>query len=147
MCKQPSFPGTFTPATFALPSLSGVDPHLEGLSLCQHAERIDLAIGQYHAELLMPLEVRSGSEGAPHAVRTTLGWTLHGSVAYQSPQPVMRMFTFSHMPEKVPQDDIRVLRYWDANTKTVYDHYKIPVPCTDSSFTPPETRYYGQGAP
>ena len=126
--------------THVPPSLSGVYPHLEGLSLCQRAERIDLLIGQDHAELLMPLEVRSESDGAPYAVRTTLGWTLHGSIACQSPQPVMCMFTFSDMPEKVSQDDIHVIKHWDANTKTVDGHYEIPVPWSDSTFIPPETR-------
>ena len=88
----------------------------------------------------MPLEVKSGSDGAPYAVRTTLGWTLHGSIACQSPQPVMCMFTFSDMPEKVSQDDIHVIKHWDANTKTVDGHYEIPVPWSDSTFIPPETR-------
>ena len=127
--------------TLVLPSLPGVYPHLEGLSLCQRAERIDLLIGQDHAELLMPHEVRSGSDGAPYAVRTTIGWTLHGSVAGQSPQPVMCMFTFSDMPEKVSQDDFHIIEHWDANTKTVDGHYEIPVPWIDSSFIPPEMRY------
>ena len=127
--------------THVPPSLPGVYAHLEGLSLCQRAERIDLLIGQDHAELLMPLEVRSESDGAPYAVRTTLGWTLHGSIACQSPQPVMCMFTFSDMPEKVSQDDIHVIKHWDANTKTVDGHYEIPVPWSDSTFIPPETRY------
>ena len=113
--------------THVPPSFPGVYAHLEGLSLCQRAERIDLLIGQDHAELLMPLEVRSESDGAPYAVRTTLGWTLHGSIACQSPQPVMCMFTFSDMPEKVSQDDIHVIKHWDANTKTVDGHYEIPV--------------------
>ena len=76
------------------PPLSGNYPHLVGLSLCQRAERIDLLIGQDHAALLMPLEVRAGTEVAPYAVRTPLGWTLHGSTACKSPQPVMCMFTF-----------------------------------------------------
>ena len=122
------------------PSLPGVYAHLEGLTLCQRAERIDLLIGQDHAELLMPHEVRSGSAGAPYAVRTTLGWTLHGSIACQSPQPVMCMFTFSDMPEKVSHDDIHVIKHWDANTKTVDGHYEIPVSWSDSTFIPPETR-------
>ena len=122
------------------PSLPGVYAHLEGLMLCQRAERIDLLIGQDHAELLMPHEVRSGSAGAPYAVRTTLGWTLHGSIACQSPQPVMCMFTFSDMPEKVSHDDIHVIKHCDANTKTVDGHYEIPVSWSDSTFIPPETR-------
>ena len=127
--------------THVPPSLPGVYPHLEGLSFCQRAERIDLLIGQDHAELLMPHEVRSGSDGAPYAVRTTLGWTLHGSIAGQSPQSAMCMFTFSDMPDKVSQDDLHVIKHWDANTKTVDDHYEIPVPWIDSTFIPPETRY------
>ena len=118
-----------------------MNPHLEGLSLCQRADQIELLIGQDHAELLMPLEVRSGSDGAPYAVRTTLGWTLHGSVACQSPQPFMCMFTFSDMPEKVSQDDLHDIEHWDANTKTVGGHYEIPVPWIDSTSIPPETRY------
>ena len=52
----------------------------------------------------------------------------------------MCMFTFSDMPEKVSQDDIHVIKHWDANTKTVDGHYEIPVPWSDSTFIPPETR-------
>ena len=130
----------YIPTHLPLP-LSGNYPHLVGLSLCQRAERIDLLIGQDHAALLMPLEVRAGPEGAPYAVRTPLGWTLHGSTACKSPQPVMCMFTFSEMPEKVSQDDLHVLKYWDTNTKTVDGHYEIPVPLTDPSFTPPKMWY------
>ena len=88
----------------------------------------------------MPLKVRSGSDGAPYAVRTTLGWTLHGSIPCQSPQPFMCMFTFSNMPEKIPQGDLHVIKHWDANTKRVDGHYEIPVPWIDSTFIPPETR-------
>ena len=53
----------------------------------------------------------------------------------------MCMFTFSDMPEKVSQDDLHVIKHWDANTKTVDGHYDIPVPWIDSTFIPPETRY------
>ena len=48
--------------------------------------------------------------------------------------------TFCDMPEKVSQDDIHVIKHWDANTKTVDGHYEIPVPWSDSTFIPPETR-------
>ena len=37
-----------------------------------------LIIGQDYPDLLKPLEVRSGAEGEPYAVKTMLGWKING---------------------------------------------------------------------
>ena len=39
---------------------------------------VDLLIGQDNAEALVPLEVKKGAKDEPFAVRTVLGWSLHG---------------------------------------------------------------------
>ena len=38
---------------------------------------VGLIIGQDYPDLLKPLEVRSGAEGEPYAVKTMLGWTIN----------------------------------------------------------------------
>ena len=54
--------------------------HLKGLDIspCRQAA-VSLLIGQDYAHLLRPLEVRVGKDRDPYAVRTPLGWVIHGS--------------------------------------------------------------------
>ena len=54
-------------------------PHLSGLSLpTARADQVALVIGQDNAEALAPLSTVAGCRGEPYAVRTRLGWSLHG---------------------------------------------------------------------
>ena len=54
-------------------------PHLRGLSIPQaRADQVALLIGQDNAEALVPLSTIFGRRGEPYAIRTCLGWTLHG---------------------------------------------------------------------
>ncbi|XP_041455129.1 uncharacterized protein LOC121407938 [Lytechinus variegatus] len=57
-----------------LPYLKGIDIPLAG----EH--EVGLLIGQDTPRALIPLEVRKGDKG-PYAVRTALGWSLHGPIA------------------------------------------------------------------
>lgn len=52
--------------------------HLCDLPVQQTVGEVDLLIGQDNSEALLPLEVRKGEVGEPFAVRTLLGWSLHG---------------------------------------------------------------------
>ena len=54
-------------------------PHLSGLSLpTARADQVALVIGQDNAAALAPLSTVAGRRGEPYAVRTRLGWSLHG---------------------------------------------------------------------
>ena len=54
-------------------------PHLSGLSLpTARADQVALVIGQDNAAALAPLSTMAGRRGEPYAVRTCLGWSLHG---------------------------------------------------------------------
>ena len=56
-------------------------PHLQGIEFpkVKHKE-VTVLIGSNHADLLIHRESRSGKEGDPIAVKTTLGWTLLGGI-------------------------------------------------------------------
>ena len=58
--------------------------HLAGLEVMNSESNVDLLIGQDNAEALIPLEVRRGSVDEPFAVRTILGWSLHGKASGQA---------------------------------------------------------------
>ena len=54
-------------------------PHLSCLSLPQaRADQVALIIGQDNSEALAPLSTIFGRRGEPYAIRTCLGWSLHG---------------------------------------------------------------------
>ena len=54
-------------------------PHLHGLSFPQvRADQVDLVIGQDNSDALAPLSSIFGRRSEPYAVRTRLGWSLHG---------------------------------------------------------------------
>ena len=56
-------------------------PHLRGIDIPIAGEHeVGLLIGQDTPRALIPLEVRKADKG-PYAVRTALGWSLHGPVA------------------------------------------------------------------
>ena len=56
-------------------------PHLRGLSFPQaKANQVGLIIGQDNAEALAPLSTIFGRRSEPFAVRTCLGWSLHGAL-------------------------------------------------------------------
>ena len=54
-------------------------PHLRGLSFPQaRADQVGLVIGQDNSDALAPLSSIFGRRSEPYAVRTRLGWSLHG---------------------------------------------------------------------
>ena len=58
--------------------------HLQGINATVSCDKIDILVGQDNAEAMVPLEVRRGKCGEPYAVRTILGWTIHGNTDCQS---------------------------------------------------------------
>lgn len=58
--------------------------HLAGIDVKTSNTSVDILIGQDNAEALIPLEVRRGRIGEPFAVKTVLGWSLHGNTGSQS---------------------------------------------------------------
>ena len=105
--------------------------HLDGLR-CPGNVTIDYLIGQDYPYLLRPLEVRSGANSNPFAIRSALGWKISGPVISQ---PTCRRVisnsistvtmkrnsrrpceadTFDGMPNLSPKDT-RVLDQLDCN--------------------------------
>ncbi|MCP3679339.1 MAG: DUF1759 domain-containing protein, partial [Gammaproteobacteria bacterium] len=55
--------------------------HLADIPVCSEFKTVDLLIGQDNSSVLIPLEVRKGDKfDQPFAVRTLLGWSIHGVV-------------------------------------------------------------------
>ena len=53
--------------------------HLQGLDVITSSPSVGLLIGQDNAECLVPLDCRRGQPNQPFAVKTILGWSVHGS--------------------------------------------------------------------
>ena len=58
--------------------------HLAGIDVRASNTRVDMLIGQDNAEALVPLEVKRGRLDEPFAVKTVLGWSLHGNTGSHS---------------------------------------------------------------
>ena len=57
-------------------------PHLADLKIpSAESKKVDLLIGQDHADLLIPLEIRKGKANEPYAVRNVLGWVINGNLS------------------------------------------------------------------
>ena len=103
--------------------------HLEGLR-CPGNVIVDILIGQDYPFLLRPLEVRSGANGEPFAIRSILGWAMNGPVSSQpTSRRVISNFVstvaieekldrlwevdnLDDMPSLSPEDT-RVIELWD----------------------------------
>ena len=68
--------------------------HLQDLDIINTChQRVDLLIGQDYARCFRPLDVRSGNENEPYAVKTPLGYVLNGA----SSSDVSHNSTVSHL--------------------------------------------------
>ncbi|MCP3853380.1 MAG: hypothetical protein GY698_01430, partial [Actinomycetia bacterium] len=54
--------------------------HLKGLPVETEVMDIDILIGQDNSEALIPLEVVQGCKDEQYAVKTVLGWSIHGKL-------------------------------------------------------------------
>ena len=123
--------------------------HLADLPLhpvCGQSD-VDLLIGMDHADILMPLEVRCGSDRKqPYATRTVLGWSLNGPLNSQTgssgvvnfvdlerlDHQVERLWSLeSHDTDEVESlsfEDRHVLDLWSHEMRHIDGHYELPVP-------------------
>ena len=130
--------------------------HLTDLPVHDVSSRVDLLIGQDNAELLLPLQTRSGSKGEPFAIQTVLGWSVNGPVVH----PSVNKKVISHFintdqiennlhdlwkieNEEVARDksawsveDRKVIELWDEQVERVGNHYQLPIPFRDDTDLP-----------
>ena len=105
--------------------------HLEPLQsrLCNPDGDVELLIGQDHGHLFYPLEAVRGKISEPYAIRTVLGWTLHGPRSgVRSARPksdVSCFFTVSSMSH----EDVSVIKLWDDKAyQDEENHFVLPIP-------------------
>ena len=132
-------------------------PHLSDLQLDELPDRVDVLIGQDHADVLMPLKVRCGAEGEPFATCTILGWSVNGPIAPSqgvSKRVISHFVTTDQIEndfhklwnienENVARDkcawsleDKRVIELWDNHVQRVEGHYQLPIPFKDDVVIP-----------
>ena len=133
--------------------------HLQGIKVPandNYCRSVELLIGLDTPQALEPLEIRTGCDGSPFAVRTRLGWTINGPVGYPHLKGVTgcNMQGVSHGRDSrlevlvkrfweleteaesmkgsedpaLSVDDRRVLNLWDTTIRVVSGHYQLPIP-------------------
>lgn len=134
--------------------------HLRGINVARRtAIGVELLIGQDAPQALAPLEVRRGKEGAPFAVRTSLGWTINGPMGYDHLEavtncieatstadtecPAMQLvrrlwegnldWSLDDEEYAMSREDKGVLELWDNTINTVNGHYELPIPFRDEN--------------
>ncbi|XP_063955063.1 uncharacterized protein LOC135153986 [Lytechinus pictus] len=124
-------------------------PHLQDINLpIARGQEIGLLIGQDAPEALIPLEVRKAETG-PYAVRTILGWSLHGPISGEANQGHVKASSSfidgdCHLETQLERfwkleaetaderglsvNDRKVTEIW-AKGKAMEDgHYQLPIP-------------------
>ena len=146
------------------------NPHLRGLPLAAHPEDVEVSalIGQDHAHLLTPLEVRKHPDfpatrvrGRPYAVKTLLGWAISGrgcsrlpgkneiallSTHYDLESKVQHLWDVERELDEVTEKSIidrRVESEWKSSYKIDNDnHYVVSIPLKNPEVTFPDNREY-----
>ena len=145
----PASTGTIDPNEYS--HLRGID-----LSACINCQEVDILIGQDFSDALIPLEVRSGLPGQPHAVRYKFGWTVSGTIPDTDVSNVVICNLLSACPIDVKSNlsapaadmnklqelkngafdrpglsvlDKKVIDLWDDNSKMVNGSHELPIPC------------------
>lgn len=79
-----------------------------------NGKQINMLLGSDVFELVKPLEIRSGPVGAPHGVRTCLGWTAVGPVPGVKGVPE----TVFHIVDKGPENELldQVKTWWSTES-------------------------------
>ena len=124
-------------------------PHLKGLDISGATGKVEILIGQDHAEALIPLEVKKGRKGEPFAVRSIFGWSINGPAKVLntvSPKVVSHFVRTDFLEEKVnslwnlendgisgdvctySQNELQVIQLWEKRCRKVNDHYELPIP-------------------
>ena len=131
-------------------------PHLNGVSIPEiDAQEVMLLIGIDAPGAHVPLEVRSGNEEEPYAVRTLLGWAVRGptqtrkitneaGVHFQRTDEELHVnlerlwktdFSerFKTESSALSVEDKRALKQMESSVKLVDGHYSIGLPWRDQS--------------
>jgi hypothetical protein len=126
-------------------------PHLDSIQLpVVNIGSVELLIGQDTPEALLPIDVIRGEPNSPYAVKTVLGWALHGPLGvkqdvtqtvlsnfvqsdFELERQLERFWTFDNVP--VHQDtsewsvnDKRVMDLWTNTTVFKNGHYEVAIP-------------------
>ena len=134
--------------------------HLEGLR-CPGNVIVDILIGQDYPFLLRPLEVRSGANGEPFAIRSILGWAMNGPVSSQptSRRVISNFVSTVAIEEKIDRlwevdnlddmpslspEDTRVIELWDRCCTVVDGHFELPVPWRNADEILPDNYYLAE---
>ena len=134
--------------------------HLDGLR-CPGNVTIDILIGQDYPFLIRPLEVRSGANSDPFAIRSVLGWTISGPVISQlTSQRVISnsisIVTIEEKPERpceadhfdsmsnLSPEDTRVIAQLECNYTVKDSHFEISIPRKNSDEILPDTCCLGE---
>lgn len=128
-------------------------PYLSGIDVIDNFDgHIDLLLGQDYADCFIPLQLLKGNKNEPYAVRTPLGYVLHGPNSLHSTchTVVSNFITTSQIEEDIAKlwdfdqfdlssetcmslDDNHVKSFWDKETNFVDGHWQIPIPWKDDS--------------
>lgn len=123
--------------------------HISDLPIAVLPGKVDVLIGQDHADALVPLQVRRGKEGEPFAIRTLLGWSVNGPVTSNvkvGKSVISNFITTSKLESDIQklwdienenasgddsgwsQEDKHVIELWDKQVRMVGNHYQLPIP-------------------
>lgn len=119
-------------------------------------DEVELLIGNDAPQALTPLEVRTGRDGSPFAIRTLLGWVVNGPMTYHCLRPqttgcMMSAVATSYADQRLEDqvklfweletshtnndenlalsaEDERVLKLWSSTICSVDGHYQLPIP-------------------
>ena len=171
VCSLQNFPSLH--GNIASPEETDKWPHLKGISASQigiSLNEVSLLLGQDAPQAIRPLEVRSGSDYEPYAVRTTLGWVINGPMSPHACSNVaISNFvnaSFEHNPDvtlskqveafwklddigvnediadrkQMSPDDKRALSIWENSAKKIDGHYQFDIPFKSYSPELPENR-------
>ena len=148
-----------------LGELKSMWSHLRDLEISDmDGSQVTLLIGSDVAELIVPLEVRSGNTGQPIAVRTMLGWTVTGKLpGYLSDGESIYKVHISSTDEELQEsvkswwrtedfgckydsevrrsvEDKRTVKFLDEETKRVDGRYEVPLLWKDRNDALPNNR-------
>ncbi len=140
-------------------------PHLADIQLPDvDSKQVHVIIGQDNNELLVPLDVRTGRPGEPHATKTKLGWTLNGPVGGKQNKEVTACYIYSDTLlsqqvdnyfklddlggkiHKIPVsiNDQRAIAVWEKDTRIIDGHYSTSIPFRQRPPQLPNNKYMAE---
>ena len=141
-------------------------PHLYNIDVIDNFDgRIDLLIGQDYADCFQPLELLKGNKNEPYAVRTPLGYVVHGpnsqhvasncvvsnlvsaSTLQRDVNRLWELDQFDIAPDAkciMSDDDDYVLSMWEDRSRFNDGHWHVPIPWNKSGATLPNNYDYAK---